>query len=111
MTRPLTPLFSACWTPTNARWLNDLSFRPPMSVTRHALKAALCAADALLPRIAANIDARTTVTMASIANVSQRFLTWINPPLCLTGGRAGATVTRNSDVEQCRLVSQRQARG
>src|SRR2546423_527602 len=46
MTRPLMPFFSAVWRPTNARWLNDLSFRPPMSVTRHALKAALCAADA-----------------------------------------------------------------
>jgi hypothetical protein len=46
-----------------------------MSVTRHALKAAWCAADAELPRMAANMDAKSTVATASAASVSQRFLT------------------------------------
>src|SRR6266536_1621678 len=81
MTRPFTPCFSAARRPTYARWLNDLSFRPPMSVTRHALKLDLCAADADPPRMTANRDARSTVATARAANVSQRFLTWMNPPL------------------------------
>jgi hypothetical protein len=40
----------------------------------------LCAADAELPRIAANRDARSTVTTARVVSVSARFLTWMNPP-------------------------------
>src|SRR5947209_8603197 len=92
MTRPLTPDFSAVWSPTNARWLNDLSFRPPMSVTRHALKLDLCAADAEPPRNAANNDARSTVATARAASVSQRFLTWMIPPLSDWGERLNAPI-------------------
>src|SRR5436305_8123249 len=105
MTRPLTPRFSAVWRPTNARWLNDLSFRPPMSVTRQALKAALCAADAELPRMAANRDARSTVATASAASVSQRFLTWMNPPMCLTGGTCAPSLARLTDRGYSRFGS------
>src|SRR5437870_13549414 len=74
MTRPLTPVFCVASRPTYARWLNDLSFRPPMSVTRQALNA-FGAADAELPRRAANSDARRTVTTATVVSARTRFLT------------------------------------
>src|SRR5665213_3645822 len=103
MTRPLMPDFSAFWRPTYARWLNDLSFRPPMSVTRQALKLAVCAADAELPRRAANMDARSTVATATAASVSQRFLTWMNPPLgFLTGGLARSSLAAFTDDSKLR---------
>src|SRR3954469_10690771 len=62
-----------------------------MSVTRQAENWALCAADAEPPRTAAPSDAMSTVTTASAASVSQRFLTMVNPPCSdvLLGGLAG----------------------
>src|SRR5438067_1992861 len=63
-----------------------------MSVTRHALKLALRAADAVPPLSAANSDARSTVTTAMAANVSQRFLTWMNPPLQTPVGLASGPI-------------------
>jgi hypothetical protein len=35
----------------------------------------------VLPRKAANMNAKSTVATATVASVSQRFLTWMNPPL------------------------------
>src|SRR5262249_54932728 len=100
MTRPLTPVFSACCRPTYARWLNDLSFRPPMSVTRQAENWAFDAADAALPRRAAKSDASSSATTARAVSVSARFLTWMVPPLELAGGLAGGSLAPFSDAEQ-----------
>src|ERR1039457_2883840 len=40
-------VFAAAWKPAQEDWLNDLSSRPPVSVTMHAVNDGLAAADEL----------------------------------------------------------------